>query len=265
MLQTPQEASPVAEGVPSPEEQQAAIACLRALEERLGRTFDDQDLLRRSLAHRSFCAENADCESNERLEFLGDAVLGLVVTDHIYRAYPDLPEGELAKLRAGVVSSRVLAEVAAELGLGGFLLLGRGEGLSGGREKPSILADTLEAVIAATYLDGGWPAASDLVLALLGDRITDAALGPGGADFKTRLQEQAAQYLEELPIYEIEEEGPDHAKVFYARVVLCGGVRGAGTGRSKKQAEQEAARAAWHWLEQHWLEQNERLDNARTA
>ena len=186
--------------------------------------------------------------SNERLEFLGDAVLGLVVTDHIFRAYPHLPEGELAKVRATVVSAAALAEVAAELRLGEAVLLGKGEALSGGREKPSILADALEAVIGATYLDGGWSAAADLVLGLLGTRIAEAALGPGGQDYKTRLQELAARRFDALPAYEVVDDGPDHAKRFVAHVLVGGRRRGRGEGRSKKQAEQAAARDAWEEL-----------------
>jgi len=194
---------------------------------------------------RSWCAEVAGQESNERLEFLGDAVLGLVVTDHIFRTYPDLPEGELAKVRASVVNSALLAEVAAELGIGDFLLLGKGEDASGGREKPSILADAMEAVIGAVYLDGGWDAAAALVLSLLGERVADAAAGPGGHDYKTRLQELAARTFDQLPRYVVSDDGPDHAKRFYATVLLAGQERGRGEGRSKKQAEQAAARAAW--------------------
>ena len=139
--------------------------------------------------HRSYCAEHPDAVSNERLEFLGDAVLGLAVTDHVYATYPALPEGELAKLRASVVNAEVLAEVAVAVGVGPALALGKGEDASGGREKPSILADAMEAVIAAVYLDGGWDAARALVLRLLGERIEEGAEGPGGSDYKTRLQE----------------------------------------------------------------------------
>ena len=186
--------------------------------------------------------------SNERLEFLGDAVLGLVVTDHVFRTYPDLPEGELAKVRASVVNAAVLADVAAELDLGSWLLLGKGEDASGGREKPSILADAMEALIGAIYLDGGWEAASELVLRLLGDRIAEAASGPGGQDYKTRLQELAARAYDQLPRYHVEDEGPDHAKHFFATVYVGGQQRGTGEGRSKKQAEQAAARAAWEQL-----------------
>ncbi|MDP9389308.1 MAG: ribonuclease III [Actinomycetota bacterium] len=202
----------------------------------------------RALAHRSWCAEVAGEESNERLEFLGDAVLGLVVTDHVFRMYPGLPEGELAKVRASVVNSAVLAEVATGLDLGSWLLLGKGEDASGGREKPSILADAMEAVIGAVYLDGGWAAAQSLVLWLLGDRIAEAAAGPGGQDFKTRLQERAARMFDQLPRYQVTDEGPDHAKRFFATVSVAGVERGRGEGRSKKQAEQAAARAAWAQL-----------------
>jgi len=203
----------------------------------------------RALAHRSWCAETEGASSNERLEFLGDAVLGLVVTDHLFRTYPDLPEGELAKVRASLVNSEALAEVAVMLDLGGSLLLGKGEAASGGREKPSILADAMEAVIGAVYLDGGWDAAVALVMQLLADRIEEAAAGPGGQDYKTRLQELAARQFEQLPRYDVTDEGPDHAKRFFATVYLVGIERGRGEGRSKKQAEQAAARAAWRELQ----------------
>ncbi|MGH9285597.1 MAG: ribonuclease III, partial [Acidimicrobiales bacterium] len=198
--------------------------------ERLGRPFADGGLLARALAHRSWCAETEGAESNERLEFLGDAVLGLVITDHLYRTYPDLPEGELAKVRASLVNSEALAEVAADLGMGAALHLGKGEAQSGGREKPSILADAMEAVIGAVYLDGGWPAAAGLIMTLLADRIEDAAAGPGGQDFKTRLQELATRRFEQLPRYEVDDEGPDHAKRFFARVYVAGEARGEGEG-----------------------------------
>ena len=200
------------------------------------------------MRHRSWCAENPGETSNERLEFLGDAVLGLVVTDFIYRTYAELPEGELAKLRASVVNSEALADVALDAGVGEALLLGRGENLSGGREKPSILADAMEAVIGAVYLDGGWDEAERLVMGLLSDRITEAAAGPGGQDYKTRLQELASRLGGPLPRYEVDDEGPDHAKRFFANVSVGGLVTGQGEGRSKKQAEQAAARAAWRRL-----------------
>jgi ribonuclease-3 len=218
------------------------------LAERLAWPVGDRTLLEKALAHRSWCAETPGMGSNERLEFLGDAVLGLVVTDHLYRSYPDLPEGELAKVRASVVNSAALAEVAASLSIGRALLLGKGEGQSGGREKPSILADAMEAVIGAVYLDQGWHAAANLVMRLLGERIAEAAAGPGGQDFKTRLQELCARRFDQLPLYETVDEGPDHAKEFDARVFVGGVHRGRGRGRSKKQAEQAAAREAWQRL-----------------
>ncbi|MEM8903342.1 MAG: ribonuclease III [Actinomycetota bacterium] len=197
-----------------------------------------------ALTHRSWCAEHDGRESNERLEFLGDAVLGLVVTEHIHARFPDFSEGDLAKLRASLVNANVLAEVATEIGLGDHLFLGRGEAASGGGEKPSILADALEAVIGAVYVDGGMEVARTLVLSLLGGRIDPAAIGPGGFDAKTRLQELAAR-LEVPPVrYEIDESGPDHAKWFEARVLLDGTLVGEGEGRSKKQAEQAAAQDA---------------------
>jgi ribonuclease-3 len=216
-----------------------------ALAQRIGWSVRDPALLFQSFAHRSWCAENGGVESNERLEFLGDAVLGLVVTDHLYRRYPALPEGELAKVRSSLVNSAALAEVAAGLHLGDALLLGKGEDQSGGREKPSILADATEAVIGAAYLDCGREAADAIVLGLLGERIEEAAAGPGGQDYKTRLQELCARHFDQLPEYEVCDRGPDHAKEFDA-VVRVGGRRcGVGWGRSKKQAEQAAARAAW--------------------
>jgi ribonuclease-3 len=219
-----------------------------ALADRLGWDVGDGELFERALAHRSWCAETPGSASNERLEFLGDAVLGLVVTDHLFRTYPALPEGELAKVRASVVNSAALAEVAASLEIGEALLLGKGEGQSGGREKPSILADAMEAVIGAVYMDRGWQAAEDLVMRLLGDRIEEAAAGPGGQDYKTRLQELCARRFDALPDYEVTDEGPDHAKRFDAVVRVAGVTRGTGHGRSKKQAEQGAARVAWEQL-----------------
>jgi ribonuclease-3 len=175
-------------------------------------------------------------------------VLGLVVTDHIYRTFPDLPEGELAKVRASVVSAAALAEVAAELELGKDVLLGKGEDGSGGREKPSILSDALEAVLGAVYLECGWDVVQKLVMDLLGERIAEASVGPGGQDYKTRLQEMSAQLFGEVPRYAVTDDGPDHAKRFFAQVKVGGSVRGLGEGRSKKQAEAAAARAAWEAL-----------------
>lgn len=216
--------------------------------EGLGREFIDRELLERAMAHRSWCAERPGHQSNERLEFLGDAVLGLVVTDFLYRTYPDLPEGKLAQVRASVVNAEVLAEVAEEIDIGAALCLGKGEDASGGREKPSILSDAMEAVIGAVYLDGGWDASAELVMRLLGERITEGAAGPGGHDYKTRLQELSARAYDDLPRYRHTSEGPDHAKRFSATVSLNATVLGRGEGRSKKQAEQGAARMAWQRL-----------------
>lgn len=221
---------------------------MRELARRVGWEVRDEALLVACLAHRSWCAENPGWVSNERLEFLGDAVLGLAVTDHVFRAYPSLPEGELAKVRASLVSSVALAEVAASVGLGDALLLGKGEDATGGRSKQSILADAMEAVIGAVYIDRGRDVADDLVLRLLGDRIEGAAAGPGGEDYKTRLQELCSRRFEQLPEYRVEDHGPDHAKHFDAVVSIGGRRRGRGRGRSKKQAEQAAARVAWESL-----------------
>ena len=156
-------------------------------------------LLTRALCHRSWCAESPGGLSNERLEFLGDSVLGLVVTAHLYRTYPDLPEGHLAQVRAAVVERRRPGRGGHRARLGEAIRLGKGEDSSGGREKPSILSDAMEAVIGAVYLDGGWGEAEILVMDMLGDRMTEAAAGPGGHDFKTRLQELAARRFEALP------------------------------------------------------------------
>ena len=170
------------------------------------------------------------------------------MTDHLFLTFPGLAEGELAKVRASVVNAGVLADLAADLGIGACLSLGKGEDASGGREKPSILSDAMEAVIGAVYLDGGWDAANTLVLTLLEERIAEAATGPGGRDYKTRLQELAAQRLDTLPRYEVREDGPDHAKRFYATVYMDDEECGSGEGRSKKQAEQAAAEKAWRAL-----------------
>jgi ribonuclease-3 len=216
---------------------------LAELEHRIGVAFSDPSLLRRAMCHRSWCAENDEPGSNERLEFLGDSVLGLVISDFVFRSFPDLPEGSLSEVRAGVVNAEVLAELAREISLGRYLLLGKGEDAAGGREKQSILADALEALIAAVYLDAGLDTARRLIVDWLGDRIEHVSRGPG-RDFKTRLQELAAQRRLGRPRYEVRGEGPDHAKRFYATVYLDGAPLGRGEGRSKKQAEQAAAWAA---------------------
>jgi len=202
------------------------------------------------MSHRSWCSENGGLPSNERLEFLGDSVLGLVVTDETYRRFPDLSEGSLAKLRASVVNTYVLAEVGAELSLGDALLLGKGEERSGGRSKTSILADAFEAIIGAIYLDGGWEPARRFVLQSLSDRIETAALGPGGQDHKTQLQELAAHHFDGPPAYTVSGDGPDHERWFVAQVYLGDRPFGDGGGRTKKQAEQAAAASAWAALQE---------------
>jgi ribonuclease III len=224
-----------------------ATDSLASLEDALGWRFRDRGILEQSLTHRSFCAEHPAVESNERLEFLGDAVLGLVVAEYAFRAFPGGTEGELSEARAGVVNAEVLAELAAEIGVGPALRLGKGEDASGGRAKPSILADAMEALIAAVYLDGGWPAAEALVLRLLEERIGEYAKG-GRPSPKSQLQELAVRVLDQVPRYRVRDAGPDHSKQFFASVLLDGEVRGEGEGRSKRQAEQEAARVAWRWL-----------------
>lgn len=205
-------------------------------------------MLVEALTHRSWCADHAGTSSNERLEFLGDAVLALVVTDHIYSAYPEMAEGHLAPLRAEVVRAEALADLAVELQLGKALRLGRGEEASGGREKLSILSDAMEAVIGAVYLDAPWEKLIELVRGWLDDRIAAASDCPGIRDFKTRLQEYCARSGRNPPDYRLTEKGPDHAKQFLAVVHVGGEERGRGRGRSKKQAEQAAAASAWQTL-----------------
>ena len=216
---------------------------------RLGHRFADPILLARALSHRSWCGEQDGALSNERLEFLGDAVLGLVVAQHTYLAYPDFPEGKLAKVRSAVVNAKVLAEVAEGLGIGEVLLLGKGEEASGGRTKMSILADALEAVIGAVYLDAGWAAAGPLVLGLLGERIERAADEPDDFDHKSRLQELTVRSGAGPPRYSVTGSGPDHDRHYVAEVRVGGVCHGTGHGSSKKDAEQDAARQAWQALQ----------------
>jgi ribonuclease-3 len=215
---------------------------------RLGHRFADPSLLHQALSHRSWCREQDDAPSNERLEFLGDAVLGLVVAEHSYHRFSDFPEGKLAKIRAAVVNARVLADVAEVLGIGDVLLLGKGEEASGGRTKASILADALEAVIGAVYLDADWAGAQPLVLRLLGERIDHAAADPDDFDHKGRLQELTVRRGEGMPRYVVGGSGPEHGRQYEAEVYVNGVLRGTGKGTSKKDAEQEAARTAWQEL-----------------
>jgi ribonuclease-3 len=212
--------------------------------DRLGLVFDAQ-LLELALTHRSFAYESGGLPTNERLEFLGDSVLGVVVTDALYHRYPELPEGNLAKLRSAVVSARALAVQARRLGLGEFIRLGRGEETTGGRDKSSILADTFEAVLGAVYVDLGIEVSRELILRLLDDQLAEAAELGAGLDWKTSLQELTAELGIGVPMYAIEESGPDHAKQFEAQVVLAEKRYGHGTGSNKKEAEQEAAASAY--------------------
>jgi len=218
------------------------------LERALGIKFKQGALREAALTHRSFAFEQGLPTTNERLEFLGDAVLGLVVTDLVYRAFPERSEGELAKLRAAMVNMTTLAEVARELGLGGTVLLGKGEEQSGGRDKASILADALEAVLGAIYVDQGLKPAAALIERLFWPRIAAYVRGAGERDYKTILQELAAQDLGRMPEYRVVERGPDHEKEFTATVYVAGRELGRGTGRSKKEAEQRAAREAYERL-----------------
>lgn len=211
----------------------------------------DPELLVLSLTHRSYAYEHGGLPPNERLEFLGDAVLGVVVTDHLYRAHPTLPEGQLAKLRASVVNMHALAGVARGLGdggLGAYLLLGKGEELTGGRDKASILADGLEAVLGAVYLEHGLEASRSLVHRLFDGLLAEVPLRGAGLDWKTSLQELTASAGLGVPEYVVAEEGPDHRKEFTATVVVAGTRYGAGDGSTKKEAEQKAAEAAWREL-----------------
>jgi ribonuclease-3 len=221
----------------------------------LGVALDDE-LLTLALTHRSYAYENGGLPTNERLEFLGDAVLGVVVTERLYRDHPSLPEGQLAKLRASVVNMHALAGVAAGLGaegpagdgLGAYLYLGRGEELTGGRTKTSILADATEALIGAVYLQHGLETARELVHRLFGPLLAAAPQLGAGLDWKTSLQELTAASDLGVPEYRIAEEGPDHSKLFTATAVVGGRSLGSGDGRTKKEAEQKAARLAWRAL-----------------
>ena len=218
---------------------------LAALEQRLGHQFDDPELLRRAMCHRSWVAESRDLHSNERLEFLGDAVLGWVIADLVFRQYADLAEGALTDLRKSVVNARALAEVAVELDIGRHLLLGRGEDAAGGRTKISILSDAMEAVLGAVYLDAGPDTAFDLVERLFVPRL-DAAVGTlATLDYKSALQERLAQDGRMPPDYKVRSTGPDHDKRFFARVLVAKELLGEGQGSSKKAAEQAAASAAF--------------------
>jgi len=210
-----------------------------------------EDLLDLALTHRSFAYEHGGIPDNERLEFLGDSVLGILVTDELYRRFPDLAEGQLAKIRAAVVNARALAEVARTLDLGSYLLLGRGEISTGGHDKSSILADSTEAVIGAIYLTGGLSGVGEFIHRIFDPMIIASADLGAGLDWKTSLQEVCASQERGVPIYSVQDSGPDHAKEFHAEVLVADAVLGTGHGRSKKIAEQQAAEMAYRALTDH--------------
>jgi len=213
------------------------------LESALEYRFSDSSHLDQALRHRSWVAETGEGPSNERLEFLGDTILQLVVTDFIFHEYAGLSEGQMAKLRASVVNKDVLHRMAEGLGLGRYLALDKGEESTGGRTKPSILADAMEAVIGAVYLDGGLGAARELVMRIWEERITTEAELPGRSDYKSRLNVELGSDAHEVR-YTVTGAGPDHEKLFTARVSIGDEELGSGSGRSKREAEQSAARRA---------------------
>ncbi len=224
---------------------------METLEARIGYTFHDRRLLQNALMHSSYANENRarGCTSNERLEFLGDSVLGMVTATRLYRLYPDMPEGKLSRLRAELVCEQSLHAVALELGLGSYIRLGHGEARNGGRERPSILADAVEAIIAAIYLDGGLESAQRFILDHI---LTGLAEGQMHhvADYKTDLQERVQRKPGQALEYTLlSESGPDHNKSFTMNVLLNGSEIGRGTGRTKKEAEQSAAKSALERME----------------
>lgn len=222
---------------------------LEKLAEKIGYKFADKSLLETAMRHSSWTAENVGFESNERLEFLGDSVIGFVVADIMYRRYPDFDEGKLTDLRKIVVNMNALSRVATQLGLGEFILLGRGEEAGGGREKTSILANALEAVFAAVYLDSDALSAYALVRSLLSESIDEALAALKQLDAKSQLQELCSRLDNPMPEYRVTDEGPDHAKTFYAAVYIGNDWMGAGSGRSKKVAEELAAQQAFATLQ----------------
>ena len=226
--------------MPTSDTDASVAALMQTLEQEV-----DPDLLRQALTHRSYAYENGGLPTNERLEFLGDSVLGIVITERLYRDFPDEPEGQLAKLRAAVVNAQALAEVARALGLGQYLLLGKGEESTGGDDKSSILTDAMEAVIGAMYMSTDMETTRAFLERVFGPLIAASAQLGAGLDWKTSLQERAAQIEQGVPEYRVTDSGPDHAKEFSAEVLVGGQVLGRGHGRSKKVAEQEAAAQAY--------------------
>ena len=207
-----------------------------------------EDLITLALTHRSFAYESGGLPTNERLEFLGDSVIGLVITEELYRRFPDLDESRLSPLRSGVVSTRALADVARKLKLGESLRLGKGEEVTGGRDKSSILADALEALFGAIYVEHGLPGAKRAIIAMMSAAIEESLSRGVMLDGKTALQELLAARSLGTPEYEIAESGPDHAKEFQATAIVGGERISQGRGRSKREAEQEAARLAYEVL-----------------
>lgn len=219
---------------------------MKDLQQTLGYSFENTALLENALTHSSCANESRGrLNSNERLEFLGDSILGMVVADYLYRTHPDLPEGELTRTRASLVCEESLVEVAKLWNLGAYLRLGRGEESGGGRTRTSILADATEAVFAAVYLDGGIAAASALIHRVLLDAEREEVVEERRRDYKTALQELVQRQADQVLTYRmVGERGPDHAKIFAAEVLLNGTSVGSGSGHSKKEAEQAAARSA---------------------
>ena len=220
---------------------------MRDLEKKLNYTFRNQALLEEALNHSSYANEHraGGLRSNERLEFLGDSVLGFVTAEFLFCQHPDLPEGDLTRIRAALVCEQSLYEVAQKLGLGQYLKLGRGEEAQGGRERPALLADAMEAVLGAVYLDGGHDEAARLVTRLYEGQWPDPASARKGKDYKTRLQEVTQARFRALPVYApLASSGPEHAKVFEVRLELPDGRSFPASGGSLKRAEQEAARKA---------------------
>ena len=219
---------------------------MEGLEKNLGYTFKDKNLLKNALTHTSYANEvRGDVSSNERLEFLGDSILSVIVSDYIYNHFPQMPEGELTRLRSSLVCEAALCSFAREIGIGEYLLLGKGEDKSGGRDRDSILADAFEAVLAAIYLDGGRKAASDHVFRFVLREIDNKKKTGPLKDYKSVLQEIIQRNPEESISYRLaKESGPDHDKMFEIEVLLNSNVIGRGSGKSKKQAEEEAAKQA---------------------
>lgn len=208
----------------------------------------DSETLHLSLTHRSYSYENGGIPTNERLEFLGDSILGFCVAEHLYKSFPDLAEGDLAKRRAAVVSTRALASIARELEIGKHILLGRGESQSNGADKSSILADTMEALIGAVYLSHGMDEARQMVMRFIGPLLSDPRLLGAATDWKTVIQEEVAATKNGEMRYAVSGSGPDHARSYVAELLIADKVYGTGTGPSKKEAEQEAAHNTWNML-----------------